>query len=142
MNPTSLEDSASARTVLRRKIQKTRTAQKKLGGRAQHLLYHSVMKTRIGLVTARLMGRSVTKFVEVADTAELAAALTKIGAKQAVLYWRDRIGDGHVEGKPFTIDKLTDKHFAWAADQTKDGMRGLFCEVDLVPGTRATRFRS
>ena len=83
----------------------------------------------------RVLGRCATD-------EELAAALTKLGAKQAVLYWRDRIGDGHVEGKPFTIDKLTDRHFAWAADQTKDGMRGLFCEVDLVPGTRATRFRS
>ena len=106
------------------------------------MLYPSSMKTRIGLVTARLMGRSVTKFVEVTDTAELAAAITKLGATRVVLYWRDRIGDGHVEGKPFTVSALTDKHFAWAADQTKDGMRGLFCETELVPPTRATRFRA
>ena len=87
------------------------------------------MKTRIGLVTTRPMGRSLTKFVEVADTKELATALTAIGATRAVLYWRDRIGDGHVEGEPFAIADLTDKHFAWAADHPKDGMRGLFCDL-------------
>lgn len=100
------------------------------------------MKTRIGLVTARLMGRSVTKFVEVANVEELGAAITKLGATRVVLYWRDRIGDGHVEGKPFAVSELTDKHFAWAADQPKDGMRGLFCEVELTPPTRASRFRA
>ena len=88
------------------------------------------MKTRIGLVSNQgRLGRSVTKFVEVADTKELAAELTKAGAKQAVLYWRDRIGDGHTEGEPFPIASLTDKHFAWAADHPKDGMRGVFFDT-------------
>lgn len=84
------------------------------------------MKTRIGLVSNQARGRSVTKFVEVADAKELAAELTKAGAKQAILYWRDRIGDGHSEGDPFAVSSLNDKHFAWAAEVPKDGMRGLF----------------
>ena len=85
------------------------------------------MKTRIGLVSNQgRLGRSVTKYVEVADAKELAAELTKAGAKQAVLYWRDRIGDGHVEGQPFAAADLGDKHFAWASEVGKDGMRGIF----------------
>jgi hypothetical protein len=87
------------------------------------------MKTRIGLVSNQAHGRSVTKFVEVADAKELAAELTKAGAKQAVLYWRDRIGDGHSEGQPFAIAALNEKHFAWAAEVPKDGMRGLFFDT-------------
>lgn len=87
------------------------------------------MKTRIGLVSNQAHGRSVTKFVEVADAKALAAELTKLGAKQAVLYWRDRIGDGHSEGKPFPIDALTEKQFAWAAEVPKDGMRGIFFDT-------------
>jgi len=88
------------------------------------------MKTRIGLVSNQgRLGRSATRFIEVADLKELAAELTKAGAKQAVLYWRDRIGDGHTEGQPFAIASLTDKHFAWAAEVPKDGMRGLFFDI-------------
>ena len=87
------------------------------------------MKTRIGLVSNQARGRSVTKFVEVADAKELAAELTKAGAKQAILYWRDRIGDGHSEGEPFAVSALSDKHFAWAAEVPKDGMRGLFFDT-------------
>ncbi len=88
------------------------------------------MKTRIGLVSNQgKLGRSVTKFVEVADTKELAAELTKAGAKQAVLYWRDRIGDGHTEGEAFPIASLSDKHFAWASEHPKDGMRGVFFDT-------------
>ena len=55
------------------------------------------MKTRIGLVTTKAMGRSTTTFVEVADVKELGAELAKIGAKRVALFWRDRIGDGHGE---------------------------------------------
>ena len=84
------------------------------------------MKTRIGLVSNQTLGRSVTKFVEVANAKELAAELTKAGAKRAVLYWRDRIGDGHTEGQPFALADLSDTHFAWAAAASKDGMRGIF----------------
>ena len=88
------------------------------------------MKTRIGLVSNQgRLGRSVTKFVEVAGTAELAAELTKAGAKQAVLYFRDRIGDGHTEGSPFPVTDLNETHFKWAAEHPKDGMRGIFFDT-------------
>ena len=87
------------------------------------------MKTRIGLVSNRTLGRSVTKFVEVADAKELAAELTKAGAQRAVLYRRDRIGDGHTEGQPFAVSELGDAHFAWAATASKDGMRGIFFDT-------------
>ena len=85
------------------------------------------MKTRIGLVSNQgRLGRSVTKFVEVAGAKELVTELTAAGAKQAVLYWRDRIGDGHTEGTPFAVADLNETHFKWAADHPKDGMRGIF----------------
>ncbi len=87
------------------------------------------MKTRIGLVSNPTLGRSVTKFVEVADAKELAAALTKAGAKRAVLFWRDRIGDGHTDGQPFAIGELSETQFVWAAAPTKDGMRGIFFDT-------------
>ena len=88
------------------------------------------MKTRIGLVSNQgRLGRSTTQYVEVADAKELAAALTGIGAKQAVLYWRDRIGDGHTEGQPFAVSALIDTHFKWAAEVPKDGMRGIFFDT-------------
>lgn len=88
------------------------------------------MKTRIGLVSNQgKLGRSITKYVEVADAKELAAELSKVGAKQAVLYWRDRIGDGHTEGNPFEVASLGDKEFKWAADVPKDGMRGIFFDT-------------
>lgn len=88
------------------------------------------MKTRIGLVSNQgKLGRSVTKFVEVAGTVELVEELTKAGAKQAVLYWRDRIGDGHTEGKPFLVTDLTIAQFKWAAETPKDGMRGIFFDT-------------
>jgi hypothetical protein len=88
------------------------------------------MKTRIGLVSNQgRLGRSVTHYVEVADAKELAAELGKLGAKQAVLYFRDRIGDGHTEGNPFPVADLGDKHFKWAAEVPKDGMRGIFFDT-------------
>ncbi len=88
------------------------------------------MKTRIGLVSNQgRLGRSVTKFVEVEGAKELAAELATAGAKQAVLYWRDRIGDGHTEGQPFSLAELNATHFTWAADHPKDGMRGIFFDT-------------
>lgn len=88
------------------------------------------MKTRIGLVSDQgRLGRSATQYVEVADAKELAAELGKLGAKQAVLYWRDRIGDGHTEGEAFAAASLSDKHFTWAATVPKDGMRGIFFDT-------------
>ncbi len=87
------------------------------------------MKTRIGLVSNQALGRSVTKFVEVAGVKDLSAALTKAGAKRAVLYWRDRIGDGHTEGEPFAAGDLNDTHFTWLTAPTKDGVRGLFFDT-------------
>jgi hypothetical protein len=87
------------------------------------------MKTRIGLVLPQPLGRSKTTFVEVADVKELGAELAKLGANRAALFWRDRTGDGHIEGEPFAVAELNDKHFAWAAAQPKDGMRALVCET-------------
>ena len=88
------------------------------------------MKTRIGLVSNQgKLGRSITRFVEVADAKELAGELAKAGAKQAVLYFRDRIGDGHTEGAPFAATELSDAHFKWAAEHPKDGMRGIFFDT-------------
>lgn len=88
------------------------------------------MKTRIGLVSNQgRLGRSVTKFVEVDGAAELVAELSAAGAKQAVLYWRDRIGDGHTEGTPFPVAELNATHFTWAATHPKDGMRGIFFDT-------------
>ena len=88
------------------------------------------MKTRIGLVSNQgRLGRSTTHYVEVADAKELAAELGKLGAKQAVLYWRNRIGDGNTEGQPFAVAALTDAHFKWAAEVPKDGMRGIFFDT-------------
>ena len=88
------------------------------------------MKTRIGLVSNQgRLGRSVTKFVEVDGAADLVAELTKAGAKQAVLYFRDRIGDGHTEGAPFAVSELNATHFTWASAHPKDGMRGIFFDT-------------
>jgi hypothetical protein len=87
------------------------------------------MKSRIGLVIPQPLGRSKTTYVEVADVEELTAALIKIGAKRAALFWRDRAGDGHVDGEPFPVADITKWHFIWAAVPTKDGMRGLVCEM-------------
>ena len=88
------------------------------------------MKTRIGLVSNQgRLGRSITQYVEVADATELAAELTKLGAKQAVLYWRNRIGDGNTEGQPFAAATLNESHFKWAAEVPKDGMRGIFFDT-------------
>jgi hypothetical protein len=84
------------------------------------------MKTRIGLVSSQAFGRSKTVYVEVADVAELLAELQKAGAQRAVLFWRDRFGDGHTEGVPFPVSTLNDTHFQWAAAPAKDGMRGIF----------------
>ena len=94
------------------------------------LTFHSHMKTRIGLVSNQgRLGRSITHYVEVTDAKELAAELTKLNAKQAVLYFRDRIGDGHTEGNPFPVASVGDKEFKWAADVPKDGMRGIFFDT-------------
>ncbi|MBI5768636.1 MAG: hypothetical protein HZA93_12630 [Verrucomicrobia bacterium] len=87
------------------------------------------MKTRIGLVIPQALGRSKTTFVEVADAKELGAELTKVGAKRAALFWRDRMGDGHTEGEPFAVSELAEQHFKWAAEQPKDGMRAIVCDT-------------
>ena len=86
------------------------------------------MKKRIGLVSSQSFGRSATKYVEVADVAELSAELQKLGAKRAILYFRDRFGDGQTEGKDFEVSALSDTHFQWLTTTPKDGMRGLFFE--------------
>jgi hypothetical protein len=87
------------------------------------------MKSRIGLVLPQPLGRSKTTYVEVADAKELAMELVKLGAKRAALFWRDRSGDGHVDGEPFAVGEVSDKHFTWAAAPSKDGMRGLVCDT-------------
>ncbi len=84
------------------------------------------MKTRLGLVSSQTLGRSKTTYVEVADTAELLAELKKAGAQRAVLFWRDRFGDGHTQGEPFPIAALNDTHLQWVAAAEKDSMRALF----------------
>jgi len=84
------------------------------------------MKNRIGLVSSKSFGRSVTKYVEVVDAAELAAELNRLTATRAILYWRDRFGDGHTEGEEFAVSALNDAHFQWLIVAPKDGMRGLF----------------
>ena len=84
------------------------------------------MKYRIGLVSSKSFGRSTTKYVEVADAAELAKELTAAEAKRAILYWRDRFGDGHTEGEEFLVAALSATHFAWLIETPKDGMRGLY----------------
>lgn len=84
------------------------------------------MKHRIGLVTSKGFGRSTTTYVEVADVGELAAELKKNEAKRAILYWRDRFGDGQTEGAEFPVGDLSEKHFQWLCAVQKDGMRGLF----------------
>jgi hypothetical protein len=86
------------------------------------------MKKRIGLVSSQSFGRSATKYVEVADAAELSAELSKAGAKRAILYFRDRFGDGQTEGSEFPISALNETHFQWLTTTPKDGMRGLFFE--------------
>ena len=84
------------------------------------------MKTRIGLVSSQTFGRSKTTYVEVADTAALLAELKTAGAQRAILYWRDRFGDGHTEGEPFPVAALNDTHLKWVAAPEKDTMRALF----------------
>jgi hypothetical protein len=84
------------------------------------------MKHRIGLVSSKSFGRSTTKYVEVADAAELAVALKNAGATHAILYWRERFGDGHTEGQEFPASTLGDTQFQWLIVAPKDGMRGLF----------------
>jgi hypothetical protein len=84
------------------------------------------MKYRIGLVSSKGFGRSTTTYVEVSDVAGLAAELKKAEAKRAILYWRDRFGDGQTEGTEFLVTELNDTHFQWLLATPKDGMRGLF----------------
>ena len=84
------------------------------------------MKTRIGLVSSQAFGRSKMAYVEVADTAELLAELKKAGAQRAILYWRDRFGDGHTEGEPFPVASLNDAHLKWVTTSEKDTTRALF----------------
>lgn len=84
------------------------------------------MKHRIGLVSSKGFGRSTTKYVEVADVSELAAELGKAGAKRAILYYRDRFGDGHTEGKEFSAASVGEAQFKWLLETPKDGMRGLY----------------
>ncbi len=84
------------------------------------------MKKRIGLVSSQSFGRSATKYVEVADATELIAELNTAGAKRAILYWRDRFGDGHTEGEEFAVATLTATQFEWLLVAPKDGMRGLY----------------
>jgi hypothetical protein len=87
------------------------------------------MKHRIGLVSSKGFGRSKTAYVEVANAAELAAELKKLNAARAILYWRDRFGDGQTEGQEFAVETLTDTQFQWLCAVQKDGMRGLFYDV-------------
>lgn len=84
------------------------------------------MKNRIALVSSQSFGRSVTKYIEVANVAELATELNNANAKRVILYWRDRFGDGHTEGQEFAVAALNDTHFQWLLVAPKDGMRGLF----------------
>jgi len=84
------------------------------------------MKHRIGLVSTKGFGRSITTYVEVADVAELTQELLKNDAKRAILYFRDRFGDGQTEGTEFLISALNDTHLQWLLVPQKDCMRGLF----------------
>lgn len=84
------------------------------------------MKHRIGLVSSKGFGRSTTKYVEVAGAQELIAEVQKAGGERAILYWRDRFGDGHTEGAEFPVASLNESHLQWLIETPKDGMRGLF----------------
>jgi len=94
------------------------------------------MKIRIGLFTpkktlTKKKGEStVATYVEVADLAELSAQLTKHGAKKAGLFWRDRLGEGHLEGKMFPASDLKAEHFTWLGAKAEASQtRGLFYET-------------
>jgi hypothetical protein len=84
------------------------------------------MKTRVALVSSQSFGHSVTKYIEVADVAELAAEMNKAGARRVILYFRDRFGDGKTEGAEFPVSALSDTHFKWLLETPKEGMRGLY----------------
>ena len=96
------------------------------------------MTQRIGLITAqspaakparsKSASKTTTTFVEVASTAELAAELAKVGAQKVALYWRDRVGDGHLEGETFPLAKLADTHFAWVTAKSAD-VRAIYYDA-------------
>jgi hypothetical protein len=87
------------------------------------------MKKRIGLITSKSLAKTATTFVEVANAKELVKELTNLGAKRAALYWRDRIGDGHLEGKPFPVDEIEDSHFQWVIGATAPTIRAVYYDA-------------
>ena len=97
------------------------------------------MKHRIGLITSKSAAakparsksasKTTTTFVEAATTKELAAELTKLGATRAGLYWRDRVGDGHLEGETFPVAKLADTHFEWVTTAAPAVVRALYYDT-------------
>ena len=84
------------------------------------------MKKRTGLLATQPQGRSTTTFVDIATLAELKAELTKLGAKQLALHWRDRYGDGHTEGTTFKIADLAESHIEWVGAAPKGNTRAIF----------------
>ena len=87
------------------------------------------MKKRIGLLATQPHGRSTTTFVEIETLADLKAELSKLGAMQLALHWRDRFGDGHTEGAIFKIADLADSHIAWVTSAPTGNTRSIFYDA-------------
>lgn len=88
------------------------------------------MKHRILLVTKKPGARrSSTRGLDISNLATLSVALRRVGATRVVRYWRDRIGDSHVEGTPFAVEALSEKDLAWLIAAPKDNARALYYET-------------
>ena len=84
---------------------------------------------RIGLITRDADGKSNTTFVDAADLAELRKSLAGLGAKRAALYYRDRVGNGHIEGATFPVEQLDPARFEWVAEPPPATIRQLYYEL-------------
>ncbi len=64
---------------------------------------------------------------------QLREELQKLGAKRFALYWRDALGDGHVEGSFRQLDELSVADFEWVTDRIELQRRTIAYDTRVPP---------
>jgi hypothetical protein len=91
------------------------------------------MRRRISLETATSPTSWSSKPVDVENVEQLREELQKLGAKRFALYWRDALGDGHVEGSFRQLDELSVGDFEWVTDRIELQRRAIAYDTRVPP---------
>jgi hypothetical protein len=86
------------------------------------------MSHRVSLTTLMGVTSSKSTSVEVNSSDDLRRALESLGARRFARYWRDLLGDGHVEGNFQPIESFGEDDYKWVTTEDPNQRRQISYE--------------